>query len=112
MVAFGYNPVLRPSGGMADAVVSKTSVQKTCEFESHLGHHSKGKDSQQWESFVFCATAGGRGNLTSGTTQHEKTPSNGGLSYLLLGNKAVNRTKNYCNCIKIPFVFRLALTSR
>ena len=82
MVAFGYNPVLRPSGGMADAVVSKTSVQKTCEFESHLGHHSKGKDSQQWESFVFCATAGGRGNLTSGTIQHEKTPNNGGLLFL------------------------------
>ena len=28
MVAFGYNPVLRPSGGMADAVVSKTSVER------------------------------------------------------------------------------------
>ena len=44
-------------------------------------------------------------NLTSGTTQKAKTPSNGSLSYLLLGNKAVNRTKNYCNCIKIFMCF-------
>ena len=26
---------------MADAVVSKTSVQKTCEFDSRLGHQEK-----------------------------------------------------------------------
>lgn len=28
---------------MADAVVSKTSVHKTCGFDSHLGHHRKKK---------------------------------------------------------------------
>ena len=31
---------MRPSGGMADAAVSKT-VGKPCEFDSRLGHHSR-----------------------------------------------------------------------
>ena len=42
---FGYNAYLRPSGGMADAVVSKTSVQTTCEFDSRHGHHAVRKTS-------------------------------------------------------------------
>ena len=40
IAGFRYNPVLRPSGGTADAAVSKTAIHWMCEFESHLGHQS------------------------------------------------------------------------
>jgi hypothetical protein len=53
MHAFRYNTQLRPSGGMADAAVSKT-VGKPCEFDSRLGHHPQTKDPRiRGSFFVF-----------------------------------------------------------
>ena len=41
---------------MADAVVSKTSVHKTCGFDSHLGHHRYMKEGFPREALCMLTT--------------------------------------------------------